>query len=309
MYTDTVYSTPPSNSPPPTDSNPTNADTSSGENPTSSSGNISGDGENPHRLFPIIITDDNDVAGRKYLITLHVTIATNIHSVASSFTPLNKRKRKNHSSYVQGDNDYEDDDDDEDDDEDEDEEEEDDGTLPPAKKAKKGMGKGKAAMTKVSRDSSKPKNKGGRPRKLAVGERSEWYPGKCKQLLGLDNGHLSRTYKRWRQECLGKALELGIATKTQAGMALWQQLEDFAYNHPAVLWSSAGAELVDDNTEDTHLREIGKAVTDLLKDVVKKHNEQWIICLKEATAAGIDPETAGIRQRSESPMQGKLYAS
>jgi hypothetical protein len=80
-----------------------------------------------------------------------------------------------------------------------------------------------------------------------------------------------------------------------AGDALWRQLEDHARTLSGFRWSPAGAEWVDPNLTDERRTSISKAVTDLLKDVLKKWRQQEKECQEEARTAGVDVVNAGIK--------------
>src|SRR5204862_1440333 len=125
--------------------------------------------------------------------------------------------------------------------------------------------------------------------------RSDWEPKRCKLELGFANKHLHRNYARWRVECLAHAHTLGIKDKLSAGDTLWRQLENHAHMLSGFRWCPAGAEWVDPNLTNEHRASISKAVTDLLKDVLKKWRQQGKECEEEAKAAGVNVINAGIK--------------
>jgi hypothetical protein len=138
--------------------------------------------------------------------------------------------------------------------------------------------------------------------------RSDWSPKRCKTELGFANGYLSRSYKRWRSMCLGRAYSLGVTDKKMAGADLWGHLETYARGCDGFQWSSSGAKYINDTTTLDCMVELQKAVADLLKDVLKKARAQETACIKEACAAGVNIETAGIKQvRPRKKKPRKFY--
>ena len=80
-----------------------------------------------------------------------------------------------------------------------------------------------------------------------------------------------------------------------AGDTLWQQLENHARMLSGFHWCPAGAEWVDPNLTNERRASISKAVTDLLKDILKKQHQQEKECEEEAKTTGINVINASIK--------------